>query len=108
MPTFVITGLNDRGQRLRQTERADSERELRDRFAAQGYLVQSVRPQQAWASSRRSKVATDKFLVYNQQFLTLIRAGLPILRTLELLESRAQDPKLEALLGRVRTRVQAG
>src|SRR6185437_2503028 len=108
MPTFVITGLNDRGQRLRQTERADSERDLRDRFAAQGYMIQSVRQQRGWSSGRRSKVATDKFLVYNQQFLTLIRAGLPILRALELLESRARDPKLEALLGRVRTRVQSG
>ncbi|MGH9394399.1 MAG: type II secretion system F family protein, partial [Terriglobales bacterium] len=72
MPTFVITGLNDRGQRLRQTERADSERELRERFSAQGYMIETVRPQRAWAGQRRAKVATDKFLVFNQQFLTLI------------------------------------
>lgn len=109
MPTYVITALNDRGQRLRQVERAGSERELRDRFLAQGYLVQSVRAQRGLgAERRRGRVAVDKFLVFNQQFLTLIRAGLPILRALELLETRARDEKLQALLQRVRKRVQGG
>ncbi|MGN6591837.1 MAG: type II secretion system F family protein [Terriglobales bacterium] len=107
MPTFVITALNDRGQRLRQTERADSEREVRDRFLAQGLLVQTVRQQRGWGERRR-KVALDKFLVFNQQFLTLIKAGLPILRALELLRTRARDEKLEAMLTRVHQRVQAG
>ncbi|MGH9518140.1 MAG: type II secretion system F family protein, partial [Terriglobales bacterium] len=108
MPTFVITALNDRGQRLRQTESADSETDLRDRFLAQGYLVQSVRPQHGLGGPRRGRVPVDKFLVFNQQFLTLIKAGLPILRALELLATRARDPRLGALLARVRTRVQAG
>jgi len=108
MPTFVITALNDRGQPLRQVERADSERDLRERFLSQGYLVQSVRAQGGWGERRRGKVAVDKFLIFNQQFLTLIKAGLPILRALELLETRARDPRLEAMLGRVRTRVQSG
>jgi len=108
MPTFVITALNDRGQPLRQVERADSERDLRERFLSQGYLVQSVRAQGGWGERRRGKVAVDKFLIFNQQFLTLVKAGLPILRALELLETRARDPRLEAMLGRVRTRVQSG
>lgn len=107
MPTFVITALNDRGQRLRQIERAESERDVRERFLAQGYLVQSVRAQRAWGERRR-KVAQDKFLVFNQQFLTLVKAGLPIPRALELLETRARDARLEALLHRVRERVLAG
>lgn len=108
MPTFIITALNDRGQPMRQVERADSARDLRERFLAQGYLVQTVRAQRGWGEKRRSRVRVDKFLVFNQQFLTLIKAGLPILRALELLETRARDEKLEAMLGRVRTRVQAG
>ncbi|MGH9417790.1 MAG: type II secretion system F family protein [Terriglobales bacterium] len=109
MPTFVITGFNDRGQRLRRTEEAATERELRDRFTAQGYWIQSVHAHHGLgAANRRGRVATDKFLVFNQQFLTLIKAGLPILRALELLEVRARDERLEAMLKRVRARVQAG
>ncbi|MGH9476918.1 MAG: type II secretion system F family protein [Terriglobales bacterium] len=107
MPTFTITALNDRGQRLQQNESADSERELRDRLLAQGYLVQSVRAQRRWGQ-RRGRVAMSKFLVFNQQFLTLIKAGLPILRSLDLLRTRAQDENLASMLARVYTRVQAG
>ncbi|HEY7838105.1 MAG TPA: type II secretion system F family protein [Terriglobales bacterium] len=109
MPTFVITGFNDRGQRLRQVEHADTERDVRERFLSQGYLIHSVRIQRGWGGERRrGRVAIDKFLVFNQQLLTLIKAGLPIPRALELLETRARDERLEALLRRVRARVQAG
>src|SRR5690348_6658961 len=109
MPTFVITGFNDRGQRLRQVEHADSERELRERFVSQGYMVHTVREHRGLGGGRRQgKVAIDKFLVFNQQLLTLIKAGLPIPRALELLETRARDERLGALLKRVRARVQAG
>jgi len=109
MPTFVITGFNDRGQRLRQVEHADSERDVRERFISQGYLIHSVRMQRGWGGERRrGKVAVDKFLIFNQQLLTLIKAGLPIPHALELLETRARDERLEALLRRVRARVQAG
>ncbi len=109
MPSFVITAVNERGQRLHQTETADSEREVRDRMLSQGYLVQSVRAQHSLGGERRrGRVKLDKFLVYNQQFLTLVKAGLPIVRALELLRTRARDERLEAMLGRVHERVKAG
>lgn len=109
MPSFVITAVNERGQRLHQTETADSEREVRDRLLSQGYLVQSVRAQHRLGGERRrGRVKLDKFLVYNQQFLTLVKAGLPIVRALELLRSRTRDERLEAMLGRVYARVKAG
>ncbi|TAN24240.1 MAG: type II secretion system F family protein [Acidobacteria bacterium] len=109
MPSFVITAVNERGQRLQQTETADSEREVRDRMLSQGYLVQSVRAQHSLGGERRrGRVKLDKFLVYNQQFLTLVKAGLPIVRALELLRTRARDERLEAMLGRVHERVKAG
>ena len=36
---------------------------------------------------RRKKLNLEKFLIFNQQFVTLIRAGLPILKALDLLAS---------------------
>lgn len=109
MPTFDITALNDRGQILRQSERADSERELRERLMQQGYLVRSVRLQGSTFGGRRGeRVSIGKFIVFNQQFVTLVKAGLPILRALELLASRTRDPRLARMLDRVRQRVQSG
>src|SRR6201981_3644203 len=57
---------------------------------------------------RRRKLKQANFLVFNQQFLTLIRAGLPILNSLELLIKRQKDPQLKTILENVRERVKGG
>src|ERR1700739_4409032 len=57
---------------------------------------------------RRRKLKQASFLVFNQQFLTLIRAGLPILNSLELLIKRQKDAQLRQLLENVRERVKGG
>src|SRR6202020_3331744 len=57
---------------------------------------------------RRRKLKQATFLVFNQQFLTLIRAGLPILNSLELLIKRQKDGQLRQILENVRERVKGG
>ncbi|MGC2153387.1 MAG: type II secretion system F family protein, partial [Terriglobales bacterium] len=47
-------------------------------------------------------------LIFNQQFLTLIKAGLPILTALDLLIKRQRDKTLLHLLENVRERVKGG
>jgi type IV pilus assembly protein PilC len=81
--------------------------ELRARFAQAGYYVYSVKARGALGFSGRKKVKLETFLVFNQQFLTLIRAGLPILGSLELLGKRQKVAhfrgQLEDVAGRVKT-----
>jgi len=48
------------------------------------------------------------FLIFNQQFNTLIKAGLPILRALDLLADRASSPKLRPVISQIRDRVREG
>src|SRR5436305_9511078 len=57
---------------------------------------------------RRRKLKQATFLVFNQQFLTLIRAGLPILNSQELLIKRQKDAQLKQILENVRDRVKGG
>jgi type IV pilus assembly protein PilC len=49
-----------------------------------------------------------QFVIFNQQFVTLIKAGLPILTALELLAKRQRDARFKAQLENVRDRVRAG
>lgn len=111
MPQFNVRALNERGHMLEQSESAATERELRERLLQQGYLVYSIRSEagflEAWRR-RRLRVRNDVFLTFNQQFITLIHAGLPILRALELLVKRARDAKLHRLLAAVLERVRGG
>ena len=112
MAEFVIKVADDRGRVHQHVEQGYSETEVRDRFSSQGYLVYWVKPQGMMAGGlslrRRKKLKQDTFLVFNQQFLTLIRAGLPILNSLELLIKRQKDKQLKTLLENVRDRVKGG
>ena len=57
---------------------------------------------------RRKKLNLEKFLIFNQQFVTLMRAGLPILKSLDLLADRLTDPKLGPHIKTVRDEVRKG
>ena len=110
MAEFVVKVADDRGRVHQHVEQGYSEAEVRDRFSAQGYLVYWVKPQGMMVGGlhRRKKLKQDTFLVFNQQFLTLIRAGLPILNSLELLIKRQKDQQLKTMLENVRDRVKGG
>src|SRR6201996_3385097 len=89
-----------------------TERDARERLANQGYLVYSVRAKDLGARlsgvTKRQKINLEKFLIFNQQFVTLIRAGLPILQSLDLLADRLTDERLGRHIRAVRDEVKTG
>jgi type IV pilus assembly protein PilC len=97
-----------------QVTEATNEREARDRLTQQGYLVYSAKPRDLTArlrfvTGRRSKrINLERFLIFNQQFVTLVRAGLPILKGLDLLADRLTDPKLSRHIKAVRDEIKQG
>jgi type IV pilus assembly protein PilC len=104
---------DERGHVLEQMENGVSPAEIRDRFSQQGYLVYWVKPRGILAGGqlrlpRRRKIKMDQFVVFNQQFVTLIRAGLPILTALDLLIRRQRNPYFRSLLQNVYERVKSG
>ena len=112
MAEVVVKLADERGHTHQQIEQGYSVAEVRDRFASQGYLVHWVKPQGlltgGFSLGRRRKIKQSSFLVFNQQFLTLIKAGLPILNSLDLLIKRQKDGHLRQLLENVRERVKGG
>src|SRR5690242_18988269 len=112
MAQFLVKVADDRGHLVQQVENGYSEAEIRERFSSQGYLVYWVKPRRVFSGCainlRRGKVKQSQFLIFNQQFLTLIKAGLPILNSLDLLIKRQRDVALRAQLENVRDRVKSG
>ena len=113
MAEFLLRYADPRGQMHEQVTDAPSEREARERLAQQGYLVYSVRSKDLGArlggfQGRTKTVNLEKFLIFNQQFVTLIRAGLPILKSLDLLADRLTDEKLGRYVQAVREEVRTG
>ena len=108
MNEFIVKLADERGRVQEQTHAAATAEELRSRFTQAGYLVYSVKPRSTLGRSAKKKVKLDVFLIFNQQFLTLIRAGLPILSSLDLLAKRQKDLSFRAQLEDVGGRVKTG
>src|SRR4051812_40633486 len=104
MAEFVIKLADERGRVQEQVQTAASAEELRARFAHAGYHVFSIKARGGSVFAKR-KVKLEPFLIFNQQFLTLIRAGLPILGSLQMLGKIQKSPHFSSQLEDVSTRV---
>lgn len=112
MAEFLIKMADERGHVLQQVESGVSEQEIKDRFAQQGFMVYSVKSRKGLLSlaggASKKPIKADTFIVFNQQFLTLIKAGLPIIKSLNILGKRQKNPHFKAILENVQERVKSG
>jgi type IV pilus assembly protein PilC len=102
------------GEIVERTYSADDESALRRDLETQDLLVLDVRransivDQLARAFRLRGSVSARDFLAFNKEFVALIRAGLPILSSLEILHERRKNPAFRRALADIRERVKAG
>jgi type IV pilus assembly protein PilC len=112
MGEFVCRVADANGRVFSHVEAAGTLDEARQKMADRGLFVYSVEARSSLIAGfgRRSerKVGGSEFLILNQQFNTLIKAGLPILRALDLLATRAASPKLRPIVAQIRDRVREG
>ena len=92
---------------------AESESTLRQELEAKGLYVLSLSRRGAlgWPGlsfAKRRRIKTREFLVFNQELATLLRAGMPLVQSLDILRQRVEDPSFKAALDDVHDRVSAG
>jgi type IV pilus assembly protein PilC len=113
MGEFVCRVADANGRVFSHVEAAGTLDEARQKLADRGLYVYSVSARNSLVSGmlgvrKERKISGNDFLILNQQFNTLIKAGLPILRALDLLATRATAPKLRPILTQIRDRVREG
>ena len=115
MAEFVCKFADLEGRVQQQVESAQSEDELRRRYGDRGLLLYSVKPrhrladlQLAALERRGRRLNLEQFLIFNRQFVTLSRAGLPILKSLELLAANTKNRRLGGYLDAIRGEVKTG
>src|SRR6185312_2690777 len=111
MAEYLVQTADERGHVSEHVEHGASAGEVRDRFVQQGLLVTSIKTRGLLggaAPRRQKKVKLEQFVIFNSQFLTLIRAGLPILQGLDLLSRRQKNRYLKSIIENVRQRVRTG
>ncbi|HUJ79682.1 MAG TPA: type II secretion system F family protein [Nitrospiria bacterium] len=90
---------------------AESAERATARLQELGYLIFSVRPRFTdWSglTSRSTRFGLQEFLIFNQELSALLKAGIPILRTLDLLIDRSVHPGFRDALTQVRDLVKGG
>ena len=92
---------------------AESEAALRQELEARGLYVLALSPRGSFGWSgfslpQRRRIRTREFLVFNQELATLLRAGLPLVQSLDILRQRMDDPAFRTILNDVHDRVHAG
>lgn len=91
---------------------AQSETHLRHELEEKGLHVLSLRSRSGWGGlsfgRRRAKITRHEFLVFNQELATLLKAGMPLVQSLDILRVRLSNPMLKAVLDDVHEKVRAG
>ncbi len=114
MPRFKCRLGTAGGEVVVQEMVAASEQALKSSLQDKGYYVFSVRPARIWADlgtqlgPSRRKVPLRDFVIFNQEFSALLKAGLPVLTALDLLSGRRKKGDLAKNLELVRDEVRSG
>src|SRR6202166_2638182 len=112
MGEFVCRVADANGRVFSHVEAAGTLDEARQKLADRGLYVYSVETRGSLVGllnrRKQRQIGGSDFLILNQQFNTLIKAGIPILRALDLLATRATTPKLRPVITQIRDRVREG
>jgi type IV pilus assembly protein PilC len=110
VPSFLCRLTGEDGRIFTRTLAAASADDVRRRFEAEGLLVLSVRRDWRRPQLRlfEGKVKARDFIMFNQEFMALLRAGFPALRSLEVIGGRAKNAALREILGRVENDIRHG
>jgi len=101
------------GEILEEIHVSDSEAHLRRELEQKGFCVLGLRPkgllgQVSLPGRVRRRVPMRDFLVFNQELATLLKAGMPLVQSLDILRSRVEHPTFRPVLDEVYDKVRAG
>jgi type IV pilus assembly protein PilC len=106
MPLFAYKVVREDGTSVNDEAMAADAGDLRRDLEARGYLILSIAEKKAGLRGGRGN-AKD-FLIFNQEFVTLVKAGLPILQSLEILRKRTEKPGFRTVLESIIQEIKGG
>ncbi|MGB9797145.1 MAG: type II secretion system F family protein, partial [bacterium] len=106
MPSFRYEAIDENGNIVRGTMRAETEREVMERLAEENQRViyigeERIRERERGWSIRFGRIKDRDLLVFTRQFATLLRAGVPIIRSLDSLRDQTLNPLLRDIIQQI-------
>jgi type IV pilus assembly protein PilC len=112
MPYFLCRLATEDGRYLAQSFLASSAEDCQKHFESEGFCVLSIHKDWKKTSTPslpfEKKIKDKDFIMFNQELIALLRAGYPILKSLELIASRTKNVHLKELLQKIEAGVRSG
>jgi type IV pilus assembly protein PilC len=101
------------GQIIEGVYSAETEARLRYELEEKGLFVLSLQPKGAVAGvsvrlPQQRRIPAREFLIFNQELATLLKAGMPLVQSLDLLKRRVESERFRAVLEDVHQKVRSG
>jgi type IV pilus assembly protein PilC len=109
MPNFLYTAMDASGRQFKAVMEAENEQVVLARLREQS--LHCLQLEQSKSKTKKvvgGKIKAKSLVVFSRQFATMIDAGIPILRCLDILTTQCKDPILKGTLEAVSTDVKAG
>jgi type IV pilus assembly protein PilC len=112
MPYYICHLAADDGRLFLESRLAPSPADCRRQIESEGLCVLSIkrdlRKQRLPSLSLDNKIKGRDFIMFNQELMALIRAGYPVLRSIEVIANRIKNPRLKEVLLKVESDVRHG
>ncbi|MFB0565583.1 MAG: type II secretion system F family protein [Candidatus Aminicenantaceae bacterium] len=111
MPYFQCRLATEDGRTFSQSYLAPSHEEAKKHFESEGLCVLSVK--RDWKKIQvnaplQKRISENEFIMVNQELVALIKAGYPILKSIEIIASRVKGIHLKEILMKVESEIRGG
>ena len=115
MTEFICRLGTPSGEIVTRIVEATAASDARSRLESEGFRVFAVSTEKEGLSailslggSKKGKVKQADFLLFNQQLSALLRAGIPVLQSIDLLKTRSASANLRIVLADVEEKIKSG
>jgi len=111
MPEFIVRVGTPEGEVVERHVQATTARAAQDEMRRQGMYVFDAKrgtfTLRELLPIKRS-ISTERFLLFNQELLALVKAGLPIIQSLDIMLERQKNPTFREILTEIRDKIKSG
>jgi general secretion pathway protein F/type IV pilus assembly protein PilC len=109
MPSFAYTARNGQGEKVAGTVSAASQREVLSQLAAKSLFPLEIVPERPPRTQLfGGRIKGELLATTYSQLAALLRSGVPLLRSLNILREQISHPRLKSVLDDVHRRVEEG
>ncbi|KWV14930.1 type II secretion system F family protein [Xanthomonas translucens pv. translucens] len=106
---FVWEGTDKRGVKMKGEQTAKNANLLRAELRRQGITPSVVKPKpKPLFGAAGSKISTKDIAFFSRQMATMMKSGVPIVGSLEIIGSGHKNPRMKKMVGQVRTDIEGG